>query len=159
VREEFYQDHNIQEKRNFKGYNDYLRKLFYPFYCQFIVQSLIIEISPTQEHIYQRSPRLSLNQEQDRHHSLSPHCQVMSIIFTIPRFRSFQFNQASFGGSSFGHMMSHTEEIGLFLNVASTVRGSVNIIEICETEADTINTPCFRTACIQTGARQLLNRS
>jgi hypothetical protein len=37
VREEFYQDHNIQEKRNFKGYNDYLRKLFYsfllPIYC------------------------------------------------------------------------------------------------------------------------------
>jgi hypothetical protein len=40
VREEFYQDHNIQEKRNFQGYNDYLRKLFYSFYCQFIVQSL-----------------------------------------------------------------------------------------------------------------------
>jgi hypothetical protein len=37
VREEFYQDHNIQKKRNFKCFNDHLIKLFYsfllPIYC------------------------------------------------------------------------------------------------------------------------------
>jgi hypothetical protein len=31
VREDFYQDHNIQDNRNFKGYNNYLRVILFVF--------------------------------------------------------------------------------------------------------------------------------